>query len=87
MSEKIEPAMTPEEWNVADDIEQLMTFEIASDILPKGIVSRHGAAALALYGQPFGFSADDVRLLERCEASIGWKHEAEVRSLIHRIEA
>lgn len=63
MSEPVKPALTEKEWVVAPDIEHLMTFEIASDILPEGIIGRHGAAALALYGQPFGFTQEDVREL------------------------
>lgn len=52
-----------------------------------GWLTIHGLAALALYGQPFGFTREDLRLLKHCEASVGWKHEEEVRNLADRIEA
>lgn len=52
MSEKIEAALTPEQWATAQAHEG------------KDPRTLHYAAALALHGQPFGFTWRDVDLLE-----------------------
>lgn len=60
----IEPALTAEEWaemlrrpsRVANGIEESAQ---TGDF--------HGAAALALYGQPFGFTREDMEMLEQIQ--------------------
>lgn len=70
MSEKIEAALTAEEW---DELEQINMVSF-----PNGVVlsparyahsnmPRHAEAAIALYGQPFGFTPEDVDLLRKEE--------------------
>lgn len=90
MSEKIAPALTPEEWSLALDESThvmasldkdgfaelrdkrlrvtLSSSEDTDDIYPNG---RHALAALALYGQPFGFTPEDVRLVLGCVIRYG----------------
>lgn len=53
MSERVKPALTPEEWaHVENDGQVTLIVEG----MPSGNpVGRHGAAALCLHGQPFGF--------------------------------
>ena len=49
MSEEIEPALSAEEWAEELDPRRIKAFP-----------NRHRIAAVALYGQPFGFTAEDV---------------------------
>lgn len=72
MSE-IEPALTPEEWvregGLMDEIQAREGWFEASVHEP---ADRHRIAALALHGQPFGFTWDDVAgLREITSAYIG----------------
>lgn len=72
MNEKIEPALSPEQWQ-----ERLPNLAAYTDFVPdcqecaigQG-VGLHGAAAQCLYGQPFGFTREDVtHLAERLRHS------------------
>jgi hypothetical protein len=77
MSDKVQPALTPEEWagpvvpgepTVSRDGECLhMHLYPQMDLLVVGewgVDARHALAALALHGQPFGFTWADVLLLQ-----------------------
>lgn len=65
MSEKLEPALTPEllrrfkqvQMNVADSA---TTDEMVVDAVLDVARTPHQLAALALHGQPFGFTWEDV---------------------------
>lgn len=67
MSE-IKPALSKEEWD--DALKQWETGPVQMDEL-LGLTAhaqstrsqQHGAAALALYGQPFGFTREDIKAL------------------------
>ena len=60
----IKPALTAEEWESS----RYRTWAGASTA---GDYERHALAALALYGQPFGFTWEDVALLrEHAEIAI-----------------
>lgn len=78
----IKPALTPEQWASAP-VEITFAFASAGFVVFEGEqlstnpppqieinpeTDRHGLAALALYGQPFGFTREDVAHL-RGEAS------------------
>lgn len=62
----IKPALTAEEWAVEtmDGLGTRLTWA-AKEAGVNDEVSRHALAALALYGQPFGFTHEDVELLHR----------------------
>lgn len=76
MSDEIEPALTPEEWaarRYASDELSEMRLEDGALVVEKDTGGawysdeheytdrdRHALAALALYGQPFGFTRTDV---------------------------
>lgn len=100
MSE-INPALTAEEWAHPSNATQLghacnEVFVGEGDTLDT--VTRHGLAALCLYGKPFGFTAEDVEIL-RLLGSIDFDglcmddylgrpgSEARVKSLADRIAA
>ena len=55
---KIKPALTPEEW---------ARFQCSYDEGPKEVMEHwgrpHMVAALALHGQPFGFTPEDVEVV------------------------
>ncbi len=92
MSDKIEPALTPEEWRLArlwhagkmpgGKVRGMVVLD-----LPE--THRHGAAALALYGQPFGFTREDIGELDdvvEIAENEGFSCDA-VRRIRDRIEA
>lgn len=69
MSGRIKPAMSAEEWEHrgapgAAWIDERGDLLQAHDEYDAPIERRHALAALALYGQPFGFTRADVNLLE-----------------------
>lgn len=78
MSEKIEPALTPEEWErvpiappvslfppgVCDLIDVQMGGVAGGEEIKRDL-GAHALAALALHGQPFGFTWEDVDVLRR----------------------
>lgn len=82
MRERIEPALSAEEWarpmNVDLRVETMLELE-------GEIRSRHAIAALALYGQPFGFTRDDVDNLRGIV--LGGEVGRWLESLADRIEA
>lgn len=100
MSDKIEPALTPEEWadekmwNASPDPEMIGHGEEG----PKGL---HRIAARALHGQPFGFTRDDVDRLRKAHpftmtfpdgtevagVQLDWVTAEQVADLADRIEA
>lgn len=56
--EGVKPALTAEEWS------KILAGIAGHAILPKSFPERrHSEAALALYGQPFGFTWEDVDFL------------------------
>ena len=91
-TEKIQPALTPEEWSALDvpsvayldkeNYEEPYPFFVVDHAEgtafwsddPK---SRHALAALALYGQPFGFTREDVHQLR--ERVAGCRETAEAQ--------
>lgn len=89
MSEKIEPALTPEEWAarrwVRPQGQELVVsatgganveiLEIGTEDGPDWQLfneERHPVAALALHGQPFGFTWKDVDLLRDADLHVDW---------------
>lgn len=90
MTEPIKPALTPEEWNT----KELLIAELHEDGVllvgdygaPRSVdgQERHALAALALYGQPFGFTRDDIALL-RAYAHGG--SDMRFQDLADRVEA
>ncbi len=57
MSDKIAPALTPEEWR------QALRYGVDTSKVETGPFSwweQHQIATLALFGQPFGFTREDV---------------------------
>jgi hypothetical protein len=63
---KIEPAMTPEEWTELFDPELYSGgafLPLKPDECTELYDHPHAMAACALYGQPFGFTREDVEVL------------------------
>lgn len=67
MSEKIEPALTSEEWKgiLADPYWWEYRPPQHGGHSTPVITERHGLAAAALYGQSFGFTHADVEILRQ----------------------
>jgi hypothetical protein len=72
MSE-IQPALTPEQWRKQEATDRTWFIEHDGVALwedgsvtveEHGPIARHGTAALCLYGQPFGFTQEDVEMLQ-----------------------
>lgn len=66
---KIEPALTPEEWGGLRVEYDTHAYSIQGgrvwthdDDRPTILPDRHALAALCLYGQPYGFTREDVGL-------------------------
>lgn len=82
----MKPALTAEEWNHSPHRQKVSAIRHLLDTVEEDRI--HAVAALALYGQPFGFTrrdADAVRI-----ASISAEtpaHYEELHSLADRIEA
>lgn len=96
MSEPITPALTPEEWKAGRFVpEQWAEVHVHSTgeltvrtIDPPAIfqpLQRHALAALALHGQPLGFTHEDVTMLR--EVACCPIHVTLCGSLAARIEA
>ena len=88
MAPMIRPALTLEEWEHADKLcFQGGEPHLAIRDIPRGVtdpdipVGSHALAALCLYGEPFGFTREDVRIL-RAAACID-----DMVGLADRIEA
>ena len=92
-----EPALTPGEWErkslnngeaaIADG-DRLWVRELIEGIPPTQC--RHALAALALHGQPFGFTWDDVEKLQEMPDGTGYASIDDPEwfaSLIDRIAA
>jgi hypothetical protein len=66
---KIKPALSPEQWKKEKDYAGLpyvlerAAYQVAGRTYETWDESLHALAALCLYGQPFGFSREDVKLL------------------------
>lgn len=80
MPDAVTPALTREGW--AKCLEYPLVFE-------KRTIPRHALAALCLHGQPFGFSREDVRLVEFIAEFDPQDHPdvPKLRSLAARISA
>lgn len=89
MSERIEPALTPEEW--ARVLPEASDYALgAAEDANMGADSWHGVAALALYGQPFGFTWEMVEALRHGGEWGAWRsddNEDILRSIADRIAA
>ena len=61
MSDKIEPALTPEEWASGFTLRRVdWEFYASGKVGLAHPETRHAIAALCLYGQSFGFTREDV---------------------------
>ena len=92
----VQPALTPEEWR--EDVpatRDTMTI-VHGDVYFAGLrvhhTDRHGLAAICLYGQPFGFTREDVQMLRfLCDKAPYDEEDARLErallSLADRIEA
>lgn len=72
MTDEIKPALTAEDWasrgmlgNAQVGTARLIGDDLYADELPFRGRRRHALAALALHGQPFGFTWEDVDALQR----------------------
>lgn len=76
MSEKIKPALTAEEWREAlqDHTAKVQAMRSAWYNPKSPETSDHALAALALYGQPFGFTHEDLTACENGIAGIWTQH-------------
>lgn len=71
MTDRISPALTPEEWAGV----QTGTVGIVGT---PNAQANHQLAALCLYGQPFGFTREDVRALQfEGNDLLAWAGDAE----------
>ena len=95
----MKPALTAEEWAEFDNGEAYVRetesefrtplgFRFDAGSASENIEDPHGVAALCLYGQPFGFTMEDVEAL-RYEAEYATNGSQAVRlfGLADRIEA
>lgn len=99
MSEPIKPALTEREWAHAqredDRLDDIEYWSVAIRVPEERVAGIHRIAALALHGQPFGFTHNDLRLLRGLrECADAWADEmgatndnTETDSLIARIAA
>jgi hypothetical protein len=84
-------ALTREQWREFDLLTLPWMYEFIFGSGREVEEYRHAHAAIALAGQPFGFTWEDVEFL-RCEAmnnlDNGWRHDAAFcDSIADRIEA
>lgn len=98
MSE-LKPALSAEEWKVKDKRLSGETYVVRDAygdltvrydhemfaIVPSEL--EHALAALALYGQPFGFTWEDVETLRAVIAEFPMRDEAEADELGSRLHA
>jgi hypothetical protein len=83
----IEPALTPQEWEENwKHLPQGVRLPAAPDTPDEWWGTPHRIAALALYGQPFGFTHEDVVLLRSSSWDVEEGGEA-LRMLASRIKA
>lgn len=92
----IRPALTAEEWAEFLAPDGVLGWSLADarpSVIGDSVEGRHGAAALMLYGQPFGFAQEDVEALMSVadysgEGSIAPEEDiARARSAIQRLAA
>lgn len=84
---KIEPALTAEEWELWETQRRILVqsgTQITYAWGQKGHLNAQQIAALALHGQPFGFTRADVRFLREVAFSL---KESDASNLAARIEA
>lgn len=67
MSDDIKPALSLDGWEKVRDLDLLPA--LADQIAFRTHYTTHGVAALCLYGQPFGFTQEDVTALRAFIAS------------------
>lgn len=65
--EQITPALTAEEWVRFGEFSSLNPQRFVDLTRHSGERHRHGTAALCLYGQPYGFTQEDVVLLAKLD--------------------
>ena len=76
----IKPALTAEEWAAQLSLDtgerRSRLREAVFEADEGGELTRHGLAALALYGQPFGFTRRDAVVIRMCAAMVNDSPEA-----------
>lgn len=95
MAEEIQPALTAEEWrcgfaerpNRTVELGVLVTDHTDYTISVQDERTLHALAALCLYGQPFGFTREDLKALMWAIDDSGDLLAAKLRSLADRIAA
>lgn len=97
MSETVKPALTVEEWEnraAYREGSEISVFDNGQMLIDNGENVGggrefcHAIAALALYGQPFGFTRADVELLRRFAGRFwAFGGQAELENLTERIDA
>jgi len=92
MTDKIQPALTAEEWAFElEDGTIAETVRLAcGEPIPMNsndTYSPHQIAALALHGQPFGFTREHVTLLDYLAHDCSGPMSRQVDALIEIIEA
>lgn len=89
------PAMPPEEWNAqlarSPEERRACLVHAKNEADADGWLTIHGLAALALYGQPFGFTREDVQKLRKihddADLRLGYDDRQFVSALARRIES
>ena len=95
MSDKIPPALTPEEWNEVLFVRPKAQPGGQIQFTVRGPETWQRMAAVALYGEPFGFTQEDVRMLRNLRVPLMSLEESDqgsslargLGSLADRIEA
>lgn len=87
MSDNVKAALTPEEWE-GEPGWPILVHQHGQVDTEATVAYRHRMAALALHGQPFGFTREDVRLLSGLGTALTNYHGiVAVESLMGRIAA
>ena len=85
---KIEPALTAEEW---ERVLQEPWMPLNPNVEDEILSDPHGMAAMALYGQPFGFTREDVDELivaaDLCDDASHPETARHILTIARRIEA
>ncbi len=90
MSDEIKPALTPEQWDLFLAYGPLSRMGIpgygvtgsAINCGTMGANSSHELAAMALYGQPFGFTQEEAQFLEEFDNFLVMPRKADHESLM-----
>lgn len=96
MTDDIVPALTPEQWEYEHrpltttpggcSNAEFMLSEVCEEWQsPRRPVTRHSLAAIALHGQPFGFTWDDIYTLDRYLGAYG--NRLDVTAVLNKIAA